>query len=127
MWFLRFLTPTNLVIAAVLALAAFAWFEHSEVQAMKPIIAHHELVIKKQESNIEVLNKDALIQEKFQKDKNNTTNRQQKFNEAQSKIPNTTTDHPFSNVDLFNAASQLRDYQQNSFPDPGNSTDTSRR
>lgn len=127
MFLLKLLTPTNLIIAAILALAAFAWFEHGQVQAMKPIIAHQELVIDQQGKNIDILNNDTKIQEKFQQTKDNVLDRQHKFNDTQSKIPNTTTDRPFNNPDLFNAAIGLRDYQQNSFPNPVTPTDTNPR
>src|ERR1700757_2386949 len=83
------LTLAAIAAVVLLGLGAYTFYEHHQVQTLKPQIQQQSQVIQQQQKNIFVVQKDVQIQSNFDDQKQQVTDKVQKIDECQAQVKDT--------------------------------------
>jgi type II secretory pathway pseudopilin PulG len=116
-WLMGAFTNPIVILAAV---AAFFFFGYTntqhENQQLKQQASAYEQIFKAQERSLQIQERDFQLLGDFQKKGQVVVIKQQDTNRKIDAIPDTSTNKPFTNSELRDAASILRDHQIAAFP-----------
>lgn len=107
------LNPISIIlIVLVLAIGTATFYKYkSDTTELNNTIDKQEEVLKAQGRNLDILEKDRPLIEALLNKKQTIILQEQKLQDEMNEIPDTSTNKPFTNSELLDAARILRDYQ----------------
>lgn len=111
-----FLNPVSIGLVVIALLFGALQHKSHLADTLKIENQAQAQIIEVQKESLKIKNDDMILLDNFSKKQQTIVLKQADTNRKLNEIPDTSTNHPFSNLELDNAASVVRSHQLQAFP-----------